>query len=110
MAPALGAFCFKSLFLHRRLGFRFYVVKNGCCHVLRPIAGRAIESVCLISLLAAVGVVRILGYGVLAADYKVLALANVLFFKGWLKARVGSISSFFTTTPQADVFCLRRLI
>jgi hypothetical protein len=103
MAPALGAFCFKSLFLHRRLGFRFYVVKNGCCHVLRPIAGRAIESVCLISLLAAVGVVRILGYGV-------LALANVLFFKGWLKARVGSISSFFTTTPQADVFCLRRLI
>ena len=87
MAPALGAFCFKSLFLHRRLGFRFYVVKNGCCHVLRSIAGRAIESVCLISLLAAVGVVRSLGYGVLAADswLRSLGLGQRAVFQGMVE-------------------------
>jgi hypothetical protein len=87
MAPALGAFCFKSLFLHRRLGFRFYVVKNGCCHVLRPIAGRAIESVCLISLLAAVGVLRSLGYGDLAADswLQSLGLGQRAVFQGMVE-------------------------
>jgi hypothetical protein len=79
--------------------------------MLRSIAGRALESVCVISLLAAVGVVRslelrILGCEVLvkkswlpSVGYKVLALVNVLFFKGWLKPRVGSVSCFFTTTP-----------
>jgi hypothetical protein len=67
----------------------------------RSIAGRALGRACVIS-------------GP-SESYGGLELVNVLFFLGWLKPRGASVSSFFTTTPEADVFLLaasylRRLI
>jgi hypothetical protein len=45
ITPAWWRFVLGLFFSTSRLAFDFYVAKNGCCHVLRSIAGRALAIV-----------------------------------------------------------------